>query len=43
MTLIYKLGDFDSEIKLFGEKFVKKNKNNCVLIIDGKESDYVKI
>ena len=25
------------EIKLFGEIFIKKNKNNCRIIIDNKE------
>ena len=39
MTVIYRLGDFDSEIKLFGEKFVENNKKKCVLIIDGKEHE----
>ena len=36
-TIIYKLGDFDSEVKLFGAEFVKNNEDKCVLIIDGKE------
>ena len=43
MTIIYKLGDFDNEIKLFGEEFVKKNKEKCVLIIDGKEKELCEI
>ena len=38
-AIIYRLGDFDSEIKLFGEEFVKNNKKKCVLIIDGKEHE----
>ena len=38
-TIIYKLGDFDNEIKLFGETFVKNNKDKCVLIIDEKEHE----
>ena len=43
MTIIYKLGDFDNEIKLFGEEFVKKNKEKCVLIIDGKEKELCEV
>ena len=38
-TIIYRIGDFDDEIKLFGEKFVKNNKEKCILIIDGKEHE----
>ena len=38
-NIVYIIGDFDNEIKLFGEEFVKNNKNNCILIIDGKEHE----
>ena len=34
---IYKVND--NKIKLFGNNFVKNNKNNCKLIIDGKEEE----
>ena len=37
LNIIYILGDFDSEVKLFGENFVKNNNDKCILIIDGKE------
>ena len=39
MTIIYRIGDFDTDIKLFGDEFVKNNKKKCVLIIDGKEHE----
>ena len=29
------------EIKLFGEKFIENNKNNCKIIIDNKEQDLI--
>ena len=53
MIIIYKIKDEvtedsqDSqdedkyEIKLFGEIFIKKNKNNCRIIIDNKEQDLI--
>ena len=38
MTIRYKVYEDDINIKLrlFGDEFVKNNKNNCVIIIDGK-------
>ena len=29
------------EIKLFGEKFIENNKNNCKIIVDNKEQDLI--
>ena len=29
------------EIKIFGEKFIENNKNNCKIIIDNKEQDLI--
>ena len=43
MSIIYRIGDFDTDIKLFGEEFVKNNKKKCVLIIDGKEHEICEI
>ena len=37
IKIIYKVKD--KEVKLFGEDFVKRNKKNCKLIIDGKEQE----
>ena len=36
IEMIYKFG-FDNKIKLFDDKFVEKNKNNCILIINNKQ------
>ena len=36
MTIKYKIKGFD-KIRLFHEDFVKNNKENCILLIDGKE------
>ena len=38
MTIKYKIKDFDI-IKLFHEDFVKNNKENCLLLINGKETE----
>ena len=35
----YKIPERSHRISLFGEFFVKKNKNNCKIIIDNKEQD----
>ena len=37
MSLIYYINKNDEKICIFGEKFVKNNKNNCYLLIDGKQ------
>ena len=39
MTLIYNVKHNMDKIRLFGEKFVKNNKNNCYLLIDGKQTE----
>jgi hypothetical protein len=39
ITIIYEV--YKKEIKLFGEDFVKNNKNNCKLIINGKEQELI--
>ena len=53
MLIIYKIKEEDSEdsqdsenedkyeIKLFGENFIKNNKNNCKIIIENKEQDII--
>ena len=53
MIIIYKIKDEDNEdsqdsqdedkyeIKLFGEKFIENNKNNCKIIIDNKDQDLI--
>ena len=45
MIIIYKI-EGENRIKLFGEDFINKNKNNCKIIIENKEQDiseYLKI
>ena len=37
LFIVYQINQKDSSIKLFGENFVKKNKDNCKIIIEGKE------
>ena len=39
IKIIYKVKD--NEVQLFGENFVKRNKKNCKLIIDGKEQELI--
>ena len=36
MTLIYLAGDYDY-IRIFSKKFIENNKDNCIIIINGKE------
>ena len=36
MTIIYNI-DGKDEMRLFGDFFVKNNKNNCYLLIEGKK------
>ena len=36
-----KFGEEMSKNKLFGERFVKNNKNNCKIVINGKEKELV--
>ena len=51
MLIIYKIKEEENEdsededkyeIKLFGEKFIENNKNNCKIIIENKEQDLIK-
>jgi len=37
-TMIYKIDNKLKSIKLFGDEFVKNNKNKCYLLIDGKKT-----
>ena len=39
MTIIYKISKYDYQIRIFGFKFVENNKNNCKIIIEGKEEE----
>ena len=42
ITIIYQIiKELDTKITLFGETFVKNNKDKCKLIIDGKEQDLI--
>ena len=36
ITIVYKIGE---KIRLFGDKFVENNKDNCKLIINNKEEE----
>ena len=37
MTIIYNIGFIEDKIELFGKEFVENNKNNCFIIVDGKQ------
>ena len=39
MTIIYNINKNEDEIKLFGDKFVGNNKDNCFLLIEGKKEN----
>ena len=39
MTIIYNIGFLDDKIELFGTEFVENNRNNCFIIIDGKQQE----
>ena len=46
ITIIYKIKGNEVGIKLFGEEFIKNNKDKCKIIIENKEQDiveYIKI
>ena len=36
---LYKVNNNDKSIQIFGDNFVKNNKNNCKMILNGKESE----
>ena len=37
INIIYKINKYDEHIKIFGETFVKNNKNNCKILFEGNE------
>jgi hypothetical protein len=37
VTMVYSLSQHQTELKLFGEEFVKNNAERCKMILDGKE------
>ena len=39
MTIIYNIDKNQEKLKIFGDDFVKNNKNNCYLLINGKKID----
>ena len=39
MTIIYDMDKNKDEIKIFGTNFVENNKDNCYLLIDGKQCE----
>ena len=44
MTVKYMIDDFDTDIKLFGEEFVKNNKEKCFILLNDKKlklSEYI--
>ena len=46
MTIRYKLNENETEIRLFGSKFIENNKGNCEIILEGKTqklSEYINV
>ena len=39
MTIIYKINKNEDKLKLFSQTFIKNNKENCYLIINGEKSE----
>ena len=39
MTIIYKIEKYMDSVKLFGDMFAQNNKNNCYLLINGKQQE----
>ena len=37
LTMIYKINENDKKIKIFDEEFIKNNKDNCKIIINGEK------
>jgi len=45
MNIQYSINENDEGIKIFGEEFVKNNKDNCILTFNNKDyelCDYIK-
>ena len=40
MTIVYFINKSFNKLRIFGDNFVKNNKNNCYLLIDGKKMNY---
>ena len=39
LTMIYKIEENAQKVKILGEEFVKNNKENCKIVIDGEEKE----
>ena len=39
MTIIYNIGEKDDKINILNETFVNNNKNNCYIVIEGKQRE----
>ena len=37
MTIIYNIPSHEDSIKLFGKRFIKNNRDNCYLLVDGQQ------
>ena len=37
--MIYKIEEINKKIRILDEEFVKNNKDNCKIVIDGKEME----
>ena len=40
ITIVYFINKSLNKLRIFGDNFVKNNKNNCYLLIDGKKMNY---
>ena len=43
IDIIYRITKKNSDIRLFGEKFIEKNKDKCKILIDNNESELIKV
>ena len=41
ITIVYFINKSLNKLRIFGDNFVKNNKNNCYLLIDEKKMNYV--
>jgi hypothetical protein len=39
ITIVYFINESLNKLRIFGDNFVKNNKNNCYLLIDGKKNE----